>query len=147
MAGSKKDSFENALLLLIFNNTNIANIGDATGLRGSTTVGSLYIALYTVAPTDSTQGTETVYTNYARVAVARTVGGWTVSGNACSNAAAITFPQCGATGATLEAFAICTGDVETTNDAIYWGDLTSNLVVSNGITPEFAIGDLDVTED
>lgn len=147
MAGSKKDSFENALLLLIFNNTNIANIGDTTGLRGATTAGSFYIALYTTAPSDSAAGTETTYTNYARVAVVRSGSGWTVSTNACSNAAAITFPQCGATGATLVAFAICKGDVETTDDAIYWGDLTSNLVVSNGITPEFAIGDLDVTED
>lgn len=147
MAGSKKDSFETALLQHIFQNANIADIGDATGLRGSSTAGNFYIALYTAAPTDSTQGTETVYTNYARVGVARSAGGWTVSGNNCSNTSAITFPQCGATGGTLVAFSINKGDVETTDDAIYWGDLTSNLAVSSGITPEFAAGDLDVNED
>ena len=32
---SKGNTFENDLLLLLFNNTNIANLGDATGLRGS----------------------------------------------------------------------------------------------------------------
>jgi hypothetical protein len=147
MAGSKKDNFETDLLELIFVNTNLANIGDSTGLRGSTTAGNFYIALYTAAPTDSSQGTETTYTNYARVAVARTSGGWTVAAGACSNTAAITFPQCGVTGATLCAFSINLSDVETTDDAIYWGDLTSNLTVSSGVTPEFAIGDLDVTED
>jgi hypothetical protein len=147
MAGSKKDNFEHALLDLIFQNANLANIGDATGLRGSTTAGNFYVALYTAAPTDAAAGTETVYTNYARVAVARTSGGWTVTTNNCSNTAAITFATCGVTGATLCAFAICTSDVETTDDAIYWGDLTSNLAVSSGITPEFAIGDLDVNED
>ena len=38
---SKANGFENSLLLLVFNNTNIANVGDGTGLRGSATAGSL----------------------------------------------------------------------------------------------------------
>jgi hypothetical protein len=150
MAGSKKDTFENDILLHIFQNANIANIGDGTGLRGSSAAGSFYIALYTAAPSDSAAGTETVYTNYARIAVARTSGGWTVAGTNptnCSNTAAITFATCGATGATLIAFAICKAGTRDVDDAIYWGDLTSNLVVSNGITPEFAAGELDVNED
>ncbi len=147
MAGSKKDAFETDLLELIFNNTNLANIGDATGLRGSTTAGNFHIALYTTAPNDSNEGAETVYTNYARVAVERSGSGWTVSGNLATNAAAITFPQCGETGATLVAFSINTGGTENDDDAIYWGDLTANLAVSSGITPEFAAGALDVYED
>lgn len=145
MAGSKRDNFENAILLLIFNNTNIANIGDGTGLRGATTVGSLWVALYTVDPTDSTDGTETVYTNYARIAVARSGAGWTVSGNNASNTAAVTFATCGATGATLTGFSIMTA--VTAGDMLYYGDLNSQLVVSSGITPEIPIGGLDVTED
>jgi hypothetical protein len=47
---SKSNSLENALLLLIFNNTNFANVGDATGVRGSTTAGSLYLSLHTADP-------------------------------------------------------------------------------------------------
>lgn len=147
MAGSKSNAFETALLTLIFNNTNLAGIGDSTGLRGSSTAGSFYISLYTLDPSDSSDGTETTYTNYARVGVARSSGGWTISGNNCSNTAAITFAQCGVTGATLTAFGVCKSDTENTDDAIYWGELTSDLVVSSGITPEFAVGDLDINED
>jgi hypothetical protein len=44
------DTFENDLMLLVFNNTNCADVGDATGLRGSSTAGSLYIALHTADP-------------------------------------------------------------------------------------------------
>ena len=70
---------------------------------------NLYVSLHTAAPGNGGSQTtsETAYTNYARVAVARTTGGWTVtqgSGTTFSNvvnAAAITFPACGATGATL----------------------------------------------
>jgi hypothetical protein len=149
MAGSKKDAFETAILQLIFNNTNLANIGDSTGLRGSSTAGNFYIALFKdgTEPSDSAQGTECDYTGYARKDVVRSSGGWTVASGACSNTAAITFAQCTAGSNTAGAFAICKADVEGVNDAIYWGELTSPLAISSGITPEFAAGDLDVTED
>lgn len=147
MAGSKKDTFENDLLEHIFQNAEIANIGDGTGLRGSTTAGSFYIALFTTAPTDSAQGTECNYTSYARVAIARSGAGWTVTTNNCSNTAAVTFPTCTGGSNTALAFAICKAGTIGVDDAIYWGDLTASLAISNGITPEFAIGDLDVNED
>ncbi len=44
---SDSNTFENAQLLLIFNNTDITGIGDAGGLRGSASAGSLYLAAYT----------------------------------------------------------------------------------------------------
>ena len=44
---SKGDTFENDLLLLIFNNTDIALIGDAAGLQNSAVAGSLYVSLHT----------------------------------------------------------------------------------------------------
>ena len=47
---SKADSWENSLLQLLFNNVNVANVGDATGLRGSSTAGSLYVSLHTADP-------------------------------------------------------------------------------------------------
>jgi hypothetical protein len=47
---SKSNSFETALLSHIFENAAIANIGDATGVRGSTTAGSLYFSLHTSDP-------------------------------------------------------------------------------------------------
>jgi len=148
MAGSKKNDFENAILLCIFNNTTVAGIG-SDGLRGSTTAGSFYVALFkTVAPSDSVQGTELAYTGYARVAVARTVGGWTVSGNNASNAAAVTFGICtGAAPETAISFAVCKASTIGVDDAIYWADLNDPLVINVGITPIFNIGELDVNED
>jgi hypothetical protein len=149
MAGSKKDDFENAILLLIFNNTTVAGIG-SDGLRGSTTAGSLYVALFkTIAPSDSISGTELAYTGYARVAVARTTGGWTVSGNNASNTAEVAFGICtGGAPETAISFAVCKAGTKNVDDAIYWGDLTSSpLVINVGITPTFAVGDIDINED
>jgi len=149
MAGSKKDSFETALLQLIFENADITLIGDAGGLRGSVTAGNFYIALFKDGsePSDSAQGTECDYTGYARKAVARAAGSWVTASGATSNEAAITFDPCTGGSNTAGAFAICKAGTSGVDDAIYWGELTSPLAISSGITPEFAIGDLDVSED
>jgi hypothetical protein len=149
---SKSDAFENQLLLHLFNNSAIANVGDGTGLPAAATPGSLYVRLYTSAVTvdDSTIGTECAYTGYVQygVAVARSAGGWTVSANNASNTAAITFGACTAGSETVRYFAIWKTNVDVTAaNRLYWGQLTSDLAVSSGITPEFAIGALDVNED
>lgn len=145
---SASNAFENSVLLLIFNNTNIANIGDATGLRGSTTAGSLYVSLHTADPGEGGAQTtsETSYTNYARVAVARTAGGWAVVANNASNAGTVSFPTCGASGATLTHFGIGT-DSSGAGNLLFSGALTSSLVASNGVTPAFSAGQLDVDAD
>lgn len=99
----------NALFCAVFTgawNTIAANAGSPAT--------SLYVSLHTAAPGNSgSQNTnETSYTNYARVAVARTTAGWTVtqgSGTTFSNvtnAATISFPTGGATGATLTHFGV-----------------------------------------
>jgi hypothetical protein len=149
---SKGNAFETDLLTLLFNNSNIANIGDATGIQGSGSAGNFYIRLYTdaVVVNDSTIGTEAAYTGYVAggVAVARTAGGWTIAGNNASNTAAITFGACTAGSENLRYFAIWKDNsTGTDSHRLYWGQLTSDLAVSNGITPEFAIGALDVNED
>lgn len=88
-------------LKLIYNATNWANIADNTATAPAT---NIYISLHNADPgTGGSQTTsETAYTNYARVAVARTTAGFTVAGSAptvnVANAATVTFPQCGATG-------------------------------------------------
>lgn len=145
---SKSNTFENDLLQLIFNNVDIALIGDAGGLQNSASAGSLYVSLHTADPGEAGDQTtnETAYTNYARVAVARTVGGWTVSGNAVSNAALVQFPQCGASGATLTYFGVGT-DSSGAGKLLYSGALSASLAVSSGIQPQFAADDLDITED
>ncbi len=142
---SKTNSFETAFLNHLFQNADIANIGDAAGLRGSSAAGNLHIALFTTAPTDSTAGTEANYTGYARVAVVRSGSGWTIAGNQASNAAAVTFGACTAGSNTITSFGIMTA--ATGGDLLLYGTLTANLAVSTGITPQFAIGALTVTED
>lgn len=148
---SKANSWENDLLVLLFNNTNSANIGDVTGLRGSTVAGSLYIGLHTADPgeTGNQSTSETSYTGYARVAVARSGAGWTVSGTAptqAANAVAVTFGACTVGTPTITYFSV--GEQSAGATAIlYSGILTAPLAVSPGITPSFAIGALVVTED
>ena len=149
MSGS--NALENSLLLLIFNNTNFANVGDATGLRGSTTAGSLFIALHTADPGEAGDQTtsEATYTGYARVAVARSGAGFTVSGTAptqAANAAAVTFGACTAGSNTLTHFSV---GLATSGASVIVasGALTASLIVNPGITPSYAIGTLVVTLD
>lgn len=145
---SASNAFETALLTLLYNNTNAANIGDATGLRGSTTAGSFYISLHTADPGETgTQSTsEATYTGYARVAVARSGAGFTVSGNTVSNAAAVTFGACTAGTNTITHFGVGS-DVSGTGNLFFKGALTASLAVSSGITPSFAIGQVTNVAD
>ena len=145
---SKSNTFENDLLLLVFNNTDITLIGDAAGLQNSAAAASLYVSLHTSDPGEAGDQTtnETAYTDYARVAVARSGAGWTVTGNAVANAALVQFPQCGVTGATLTHFGVGT-DSSGAGKLLYSGALSASLAVSSGIQPQFAAGDLDITED
>lgn len=145
---SATNAFETAVLTLYFNNTNHANVGDATGVRGSTAAGSFYISLHTADPGEAgTQTTsEATYTGYARVAVARSGAGFTISGNNASNAAAVTFGLCTAGTNTVTHFGIGS-DVSGAGNLFFSGALTASLAVSAGITPSFAIGELDTNAD
>lgn len=145
---SLTNAYETSLLELIFKNTDAANIGDATGLRGSSTAGNFYISLHTADPGETgTQTTsEAAYTSYARVAVVRSGSGWTVSSGSATNAAAITFPACTGSTATCTYFGIGTAS-SGTGTLLFSAALSSSLSVSTGITPSFAIGALTVTAD
>lgn len=145
---SKTNSCEAGLLDLLFLNTDFANVGDAGGLQNSATAGSLYVSLHTSDPGEAGDQTtnETAYTNYARVAVARSGAGWSRSTSTISNVAAVTFATCGATGATITHFGIGTAS-SGAGVLLYKGALTSSLVVGSGVTPQFAAGALTVTED
>lgn len=145
---SATNAFEDKILSLYLTNADAANIGDATGLRGSTTAGSLYSSLHTSDPGETGDQTtnETVYTNYARQAIARSTAGWTVTTGVGDNDSPITFPQCGATGATLTHFGLGSA-VSGVGNRDMNGALAASLAVSSGITPSFAAGALDVTLD
>jgi len=147
MAGSAGNTFENELLQHIFENADVALIGDATGLRGSSTAGSLYVSLHTGTP-DLEAGDQTTsecdYTSYARVAVARTDAKWTISNNSCKNADAISFPACTGGSNTATYFAIGTAS-SGAGKVLFHGDLDASLAISSGITPSFAAEALEVT--
>lgn len=145
---SATNAFETALLDLLFNNTDLANVGDAAGLQNSAAAGSFYVSLHTADPGEAGSQTtsEATYTGYARVDVARTAGGWTISGANVSNAAAVTFGACTAGTNTITHFGIGS-DLSGAGNLFLKGTVTPNLAVSAGITPSFAIGALDVDID
>lgn len=142
------NAFETSLLGLIVTNVDAANVGDATGLRGSSTAGVFWISLHTSDPgeTGAQNTNETAYTNYARQDEARNTTQWTVTGNTADNDNAIGFPTGGASGATLTHFGLGS-DTSGAGNLFLYGALTSSLAVSSGITPSFAAGALDITMD
>lgn len=134
---SMSNTLENAIGLLIFNNTNAANIGDATGLRGSSTAGSFWISLHTADPgeTGTAVTSETAYTSYARVALARSGSGWTVTNNVASPAANVDFPECtGSPGGAITHFGIVTTS-SGAGDLLFYGALSSSITVATGVIP------------
>lgn len=140
MAGSATDVWEKKFLDYILRDTSLGL--DAT---------NVWVAAFTVAPTDSTTGTEATGGSYARVAVVRTGAGWNAAAGTTAtsdNTGAITFPTATASWGTVVAFGICkslAGALST--DLILWGDLAASKVVGTGDTLAFAAGALDVTCD
>lgn len=145
---SKSNVFENELLLHIFNNSPIANIGDATGLPGSAVAGSLYVALHTADPGEAGSAitSEAAYTGYARVAVPRSGAGFVVTNNSVSPAANVDFGECTASpGGPLTHFSI----VNTASGAgkiLYSGTLTPNITMAVGVIPRVR-STTTITED
>ena len=144
---SKANSWETALLSLLFENSNAANIGDATGLRGSTTAGSLYFGLHTADPGEAGDQTtnEITYTSYARVAVARSAAGWTVTANAVAVDANVTFPAGTGGSGTATHWGLGTAS-SGAGVLLYKGTISPNIVTGNGVTPQLTAGTV-VTED
>lgn len=145
---SASNAFETGLLSLILENANYANVGDATGLRGSSTAGVFYVSLHTANPneTGGQNTTEAAYGSYARVSVARSTAGWTVASGVGDNDAAITFPQA-ASGSETETHFGLGSDASGAGNLFLWGALTASLAVSALITPSFAAGALDIVLD
>jgi hypothetical protein len=135
----------NALLQLIFNNVDWANVGDAAGLQNSAAAGSFYVSLHTATPgVGGSQTTnEVAYTGYARVAVARSGAGWTVSSLNVSNAAIVAFPSCTAVpGGPVLFFGL--GSAASGAGNLQFIGSTASYQPAIGNAPEFAIGALDV---
>lgn len=131
----KGSTFDNDLLKLIFNAVAIGNVADNTATSPATT---LTVALHTADPgAGGNQSTNEIsYTGYARVTVARTSGGWTVTGGSVSPAANIDFGTMTAgAGGTVTHVSVGTG---TGNKMLYYGALAPTIVVANGVTPRIS---------
>ena len=140
---SKGDTYENDVLKLIFNATAIADLAENDATTPATT---LTVALHTADPGETgTQATsETAYTGYARVAVARTTGGWTVTGNSVSPVANIDFGECTASaGGAITHFSVGTG---VANKLLYSGTVTPNITMAVGVIPRIKTTST-ITED
>jgi len=127
---SKGNTFENDFLKLIFQAIAIADLAENDTTSPAT---NLYVSLHTADPGEGGDQTtsEAAYTSYARVAVARTSGGWTVTNNEVVNAAAITFPACTGLSETEMFWAIGTAS-SGAGKVLYSGPLTGGAAGALG---------------
>lgn len=130
---AKSDYLENNILDHIF--------GGGDYARPAT----LYIALYTSAPTDADTGTEVAGGSYARVAVTNNATNFpAASGGSKANGTAITFVQATALWGTVTHVGI--RDAASGGNLLYHGALTASRTINNGDTFSIAIGQLTITE-
>jgi hypothetical protein len=142
---SKSNAFETDLLGLIFNGTAISTIADNAA---STPLTNLYLALHTADPGEAgnQETSEISYTGYSRVAVARTSGGWTITGNSVSPVDAIEFGEMtGGAGGTVTHASIGTASTGT-GKVLYSGALTPTIAVALGVLPRIK-NTSTITED
>jgi len=100
---------------------------------------TIFVGLYTVAPTDSTSGTEVTGGSYIRKAVTFSAA----SAGATSNTTDIDFT--GMPAATTVAIAVHTA--VTAGTMLMYGTLTTNKTTDAGDTLRIAAGDLDISID
>lgn len=126
--------------------------------RGQTapTTSTLYVALFTGAPSDAAGGTEVSGNAYARVAVSSSLANWagtqsagstvasTGTGGQTSNNGAITFPTpTGGGWGTVTHFAIF--DAATSGNMLLEGALSISKTINEADTVSFPAGSLAVT--
>ena len=132
MAGNLTTYLENALL------------AHSTGEASYTKPTNTYLALFTVAPTDSGGGTEVSGGNYARIQLS-----WgTPSGGEIANNSALRFP---ATGTATSPFgtivALGIFDASTTGNLLWYGDLSATVTINTGDTYTITSGGITLTLD
>tara|TARA_R100000406_G_scaffold77206_1_gene57832 strand:+ start:679 stop:1059 length:381 start_codon:yes stop_codon:yes gene_type:complete len=122
------DYLENKLVAHTFSNT------------AFTSPSSVFVALYTVAPTDSTTGTEVSGGGYARQSAS-----FTTTGNAATNASAIEYPTATGNYGTVVATALL--DASSGGNMLAYATLSASKTISTGDVFRIPAGDLDITLD
>ncbi len=130
MSGNLSDFLENKLL------------EHSTGKASWTTPTNTYLALFTVAPTDSTGGTEASAGNYARLQIS-----WgSASSGSISNNANLRFPATGTATAdygTIVAIGIF--DASTGGNLLWYGDLSATVTINSGETYTITSGGITLS--
>lgn len=101
---------------------------------------TLYLGLYTAAPSDTGGGTEVSGGSYARQSVA-----FTVTGNTASNTSAIEFPTATASWGTVVYVGVF--DSLSGGNLMAYAALTTNKAIDTGDVLRVPAGDLDITLD
>ena len=127
MAGNLSNYLENKLL------------DHFLGTTAYTMPTTVYVGLYTVAPTDAGGGTQVTGGSYARQTAAFSAA----ASGATSNTANIDFA--GMPAATTVAIGVF--DAITSGNLLLWGTLTANKTTDAGDTLRIATGDLDISID
>ena len=120
------DYLENKLLAHTFSNT------------AYTSPSTVYVALYTVAPTDSTTGTEVTGGGYVRQSASLTT-----TASDTTNASAIEWPTATADYGTVVAVAVL--DASSSGNMLAFAALDTNKTISTGDVFRIPTGDLDIS--
>lgn len=135
MAGSKSDYLENK------------DLDHNLGKTSFTMPASVYLALCTTAPTDSSTGStivEASYTGYARKQVLASALN-AASGGVTTNGSDIVFADCTGGSSAIIGFALV--DASSAGNVLYWGTMTSKTIDTSNTPPTVKAGSLSISED
>jgi len=138
---SKGNTTENDIVKFLFNNIAMPAYGS-----------NLYLSLHTADPGEGGDQTtnEVSYTgdsgDYARIAVSRDAGGWTVVNNQSTNAALIQFAVSNTGPVVATHLAIGTA-ASGAGQVLASAALTASLTINNLVQPQFSAGGIIYQED
>lgn len=128
--GSFTNTYENSILNAL--------CGNGADLAST----SMWVALFTAAPSDASGGTEATGGNYAR----KSSGAWaSAAGGVVSNAATVTYATCTSTVGTITHFALMTDSA--TGSMVAWATLTASRDLATNDIAVFAVGSLTISLD
>lgn len=113
-------------------------VGHVFGGSAYTAPSTLYVALYTSAPSDTGGGTEVSGGAYARQTAA-----FTITADTASNTSAIEYPTATANYGTVVAVGVF--DASSSGNLLAYGNLTTSKTVSTGDVFRFNAGAIDIT--
>lgn len=133
--GSKSDYYENKVLDAALRNASY------------TGVATVYSALYTTIPSDSTAGTEVTNASsgYTRTASTFVTAGATTAGRT-QNSGAVNFPTATANYGDIVGWAVLDTSTVGAGNILYWATITTTAI-NSGDQATFPVGNIVITED